>query len=90
VKKNPTISLKAKDKKPTSNTANKKTATKAAHKAIKMMRFASRPKGKGKAAAKGIKHTTLLKKRQERLKKMKAKVAKMNNKKPSTGLKKAA
>lgn len=90
VKKKPTVSPKAKDKKPTNNTANKKTATKAAHKAIKMMRFTSRPKRKGKAAAMQKKRTTLLKKRQERLKKMKANVAKMNDKKPSEGLKKAA
>lgn len=90
VKKKPTVNPKVKDKKPTNNTANKKTAAKAARKAYKMMRFASRPKGKGKAFAKQKKRATLFEKRRERLKNMKANVTKMNGKKPSKGLKKAA
>lgn len=64
VKKKPPVLPKervvSKHKKPTNNTSSKKAATKAARKAIKMMKFAGRKKGIGKKLAKLKKHTTLL------------------------------
>ena len=85
VKKKPPIlekNIPDKEKKPTTNTKARKTAAKAARKAINMMNFVARKKTCGKAAAKAIKRKTLLEiKRQKKAKRVQIPVAKRTSKK---------
>lgn len=91
-KKPPILERKIPDKvkKPSANTANRKTAAKAARKAINMMKVVSRKKNRGKAAAKAEKRKTLLEIKRNRKNSKRGKVVKMAHKKPSEALKKAS